>query len=453
MGDGRPNIIYLVCHDLGKHIGCYGAGVASPCLDRFAAGGVKFTNAFCNSPACSPSRGCAQSGRYAHTNGLMGLVNQGWSMPPGTRTVVDHLNDAGYETVHFGLQHERWRASENRYKIEGLTRGEDECAEAALDRAIGHLESRRGSTTPFYMNIGTAEVHASRWQGNKPWSRQHIYGIDPEDRVHLPKYIPDFPQTRREFAKFQACIRYFDGQVQRLFNAVKWLGHEENTLVVVTTDHGIASERSKGTIYDRGVEIALLMRMPGTIGDGEVVDDLIQNIDLTPTLLEAAGVEAPESVQGRSFWRRLTGGEYSPHDEIFIERNYHGNFDPMRAVRTRRFHYIRNHAENPKRAWLPHEVNRMNESYTNWLNELWPEKTEPRDEEELFDVESDPDEFVNLANDPDRREIREELRAKVESWMRRTDDPLSKGPIPPRLNTWPGGEWEKEVERRRVVTK
>ena len=101
----RPNILYVICHDLGKQLGCYGLGLDSPNLDRFAAGGALFGSAFCNSPACSPSRGCAMSGQYAHTNGLMGLVNQGWSMPESTRTIVDELNDAGYQTAHFGLQY------------------------------------------------------------------------------------------------------------------------------------------------------------------------------------------------------------------------------------------------------------------------------------------------------------------------------------------------------------
>ena len=101
----RPNILYVVCHDLGRTLGCYGKPVISPNLDRFASQGALFASAFCSSPACSPSRGCAMTGQYAHTNGLMGLVNQGWSLPESTRTIIDHLNDAGYTTAHVGLQH------------------------------------------------------------------------------------------------------------------------------------------------------------------------------------------------------------------------------------------------------------------------------------------------------------------------------------------------------------
>jgi arylsulfatase A-like enzyme len=117
----RPNIIYVVRHDLGKHLSCHGAeGVTSPSLDRFAREGVLFAKAFCSSPCWSPSRGGAMTGQYAHSSGLMGLINLGWSMPEETRIIVDHLNDAGYETAHFGFRHERYDPATNRYQVEGV---------------------------------------------------------------------------------------------------------------------------------------------------------------------------------------------------------------------------------------------------------------------------------------------------------------------------------------------
>src|SRR5688572_24149922 len=121
----RPNIIHVVCHDLGRHVGAYGARIATPNLDRFGAEGAIFSRAVTNSVACSPSRGCAMSGMYAHTNGLMGLVNCGWSMPESTPTIVDHLNGAGYQTANFGMQHERWRVEANRYDVQGPSTWDD----------------------------------------------------------------------------------------------------------------------------------------------------------------------------------------------------------------------------------------------------------------------------------------------------------------------------------------
>ena len=449
----RPNILYVICHDLGKHLSCYGAKVPSPNLERFADEGVKFVSNFCNSTACSPSRGCGMSGKYAHTNGLMGLVNCGWSMPLETKTIVDYLNDEGYETAHFGFQHERHRSADNRYQIERDTRLEDHHCENAIDQAIGYLEGRPADAPPFYVNIGTVEVHTSRWQGTFPWDRGDVYTPDAPQDVYVPPYIPDVPQVRKALGKFQGAIRHLDTHFQRLVDAIDRLGLKASTLVVFTTDHGIAANRSKTTLYDRGMEITLLMQMPGVIGRGDVVQELTQNIDVAPTLLEAVGAPIPAELQGESFWKRLTGGDYVKHDAIFTERNYHdpGNpnesapvdgkmpgCDPMRAVRTERFHYIKNFDPSPKREWGLDEVT-LNESYEGWWTELWPPPALPRDKEELYDVVNDPDEFTNLAGDPQYAEIKAELSGRLDEWMRRTNDPLLNGPIPDRMNPWPDG--------------
>jgi len=439
----RPNIIYFVCHDLGKHVGCYGAKVPSPNIDRFAADGVKFTNAFCNSCCCSPSRGCAMTGQYAHNNGLMGLVNRGWSLPEEKKTIVDYLNADGYETVHFGLQHERYKAEANRYQIEGHTCREDDLVERAIDKAIQYLENRAESNKPFYLNVGTIEVHCSRWHGTFPEDRSDVYGIDPPDKVYMPDYIPDVPQLRDQMGRFQGAIRFLDKHVQRLFEAVEQLGYSENTLVVFTTDHGISNMRAKMWLYDRGVEITLLMKMPGTIGEGIEIPDLIQNIDVAPTILEAAGVEIPESMQGKSFWKRLTGGDYQSQQAVFTERNWHGNnYDPMRAVRTNQYHYIKNFGEKPKKAWTPHEIPYMNETFKTWHTDLWPPLSLPRDREELYDVVNDPEEFVNLAYDLKYQDIKKTLAEQLDTWMHDTNDPLLDGPIPDKLCGWPSGQKE-----------
>lgn len=116
-------------------------------------------------------------------------------------------------------------------------------------------------------------------------------------------------------------------------------------------DRGIAGLRAKGTLYDPGTDIALLMRLPGVIPEGKSFSELIQNIDIAPTILEATGVPIPATMQGKSFWPLLTGGSHEAHEAIVIERNWHGDYDPMRAVRTKRFHYIRNFGDAPKKAW------------------------------------------------------------------------------------------------------
>lgn len=442
MSDRRPNILYIVAHDLGRHLGCYGRPIASPTLDAFAGRGVIFRRAFCSAPACSPSRACAMTGQYSHTNGLMSLVNPQWELPAERRTIVDCLNDAGYETVHVGLQHERRSAADNRYRIERCRTMDDEWTEAAVGEAIAYLEARRGAARPFYLNVGLREVHASAWQGNGRWcqGRSEQYGRVPLEQVYVPPYMPDRPPIRRELAKFQAAIGFMDAHVRPLLETVERLGHADDTVVVFTTDHGIAGERAKSTLYDAGVEIALLMQLPGGQAAGLAVDHLVQNIDVAPTLLEAAGVDVPPEMQGRSVWPLLTGGPWRPHEEIFLERNYHGpppgGLDPMRAVRTPRWHYIRNFDPRAKRPWLPSEVPAVAETYDHWYNELWPPATEPRPAAELYDTQADPHELVNLAGRPEHAALEADLAGRLERWMRQTDDPLLRGTIPDSLDAW-----------------
>ncbi|MDF1513364.1 MAG: sulfatase, partial [Anaerolineae bacterium] len=168
-----------------------------------------------------------------------------------------------------------------------------------------------------------------------------------------------------------------------------------------------------------------------------VVSQLLQNIDIAPTLLDAAGLPVPSSMQGRSFWPLLTGGSYEPHQDIVIERNWHGDWDPMRAVRTKDFLYIRNFAESAKKAWLPDEMPVSRQAMESSRYHVWPKPELPRGREELFDVLNDPDEKVDLAEDPAYQEIKQELAARLDKWMHETEDPLLDGAIPDKLNGWP----------------
>ena len=444
--DDRLNIVYVVCHDLGKQLGCYGAGVKTPNLDRFAAEGIQFNRAYTNAVACSPSRGCVMTGQYSHSNGLMGLVNRGWSLPVERQTIVDDLNEAGYETVNFGIQHERHRRENNRYQMVKESR----YVEDAVGDAVAYLKGHQGSDQPFYMNIATVETHPSQWGSIDPNGRVPVYEAWRPDEIFVPPFIPDTPQTREELACFQSCIRYMDHHLGTLFDAVDQLGYRDNTIVVFTNDHGVAAPRAKPTVYEAGSGISLLMQVP-RVSDMQV-DHLVQNIDYTPTLLDAAGVEIPRRVQGKSFWPLLTGRAYTPHTEVFLERNYHSGDpngeplstdqpnpynDPMRAVRTDRFRYIRHLGENPKRFWLPHEVeDRLGTEYEIVWNYLWPPMTEPRDLEELFDLENDPNETRNLAEDSEFQSIKSDLSDQVDRWMAETRDPILKGEIPDRLHPW-----------------
>ena len=424
------NIIYIVAHDLGRELGAYGSDFDTPHFDRFAREGVLFREAYCVSPCCSPSRGCAMTGMTAHSNGLTGLANPGWqwSLPESTRTIVDDLNDHGFETVHAGLQHERQQREANRYQIN--LPGES-WVETAVDSAIDYLLQRRKDQKderPFYLNLGTNEVHSGQWQTYKH-DRDHtrgedLYGIDNPDTLNLPDYLPDLPQVRREWGAFKGCVRYWDKQIGRLLECIRELDYDKDTLVVVTTDHGVLTHRGKGTVYKEGVETALAMQLPRGMASGVQFDEILGNTDLLPTLLEAVGVQVRPEVQGQSCWPLLVGEDFQQREHLCIERNFHDDWDPMRSIRTKDFVLIENFLDSGLYCFTPDQVTEVKDRYHNWFIEMWPENPQLRPRLEFFDRRSDPGEFSNVADDPRYTDTVNSLRAELHRWMRETDDPL-----------------------------
>lgn len=437
----RPNIIYIVAHDLGRMLDCYGRGFESPNLSRFAREGALLNNAFCTTTACSPSRGCAWTGQYAHTNGLMGLVNRGWSLPVERRTIVDYLNDAAYHTALVGLDHVRRFREDHRFQ---QYLDADPRTSVTVDNAIAFLRDQVGQSTPFYLNMGTIEVHGSQWGTNfanrvadGPNPPLDRYGWTQVDRTPVPPTFKDAPQVRQEMANYQECIRYLDYHLGRLFNAIDRLGFRENTIVMFNTDHGMEGLRGKGTLYELGMEIACMMRGPG-IDPSTTVDAMIQNIDYVPTFLDIAHADVPDSVQGQSFWPLLAGGDYTPKERIFAERNWHGaSNDPMRSCRTARYHLIRNFDTSLTTSWTPQTVPEVRETFTSYPSSLFPDGVEPRPAIELFDLDADPHDWCNVADDPALAGVRQDLEQSLDTWMQQTEDPLLAGDIPDQLNGWP----------------
>jgi arylsulfatase A-like enzyme len=192
---------------------------------------------------------------------------------------------------------------------------------------------------------------------------------------------------------------------------------------VLTTDHGIAMPLAKGTLYDPGLETYLMLHCPGRWAGGSRYDELISNIDVLPTLLDACDIEVPERVQGRSFLPLLDGGVYRPNEEIFAEKTFHGSYDPMRCVRTDQYKYIR-YFEKSSLHPVPGDI-----AFHGAYRELPPERFRRTAEEELYDLHADPNETTNLVEDPDCADLVQQMRARLARWMRETDDPLLEGPV------------------------
>ncbi len=419
----KPNIILFITHDQGQFLGCYDTPTApnslnTPNLDKLAKDGVRFTNHFCTAPQCSPSRGSIQTSLYPHQNGLMGLVNRGWSLPSSNKTIPMYLREAGYSTHLIGLQHEARdvrtlgydsysrRMKEYRYDTNKMF-GEYE----------NFLENHKNDEKPFYLNIGTIEIH-----------RPFIIWSQPNNTysVKVPPFLPDNDKVRKDLSLFYGIINPVDEVIGKIIEILEKTGLRENTLFIYTTDHGSPFPRAKCTLYDPGIKTLLVMNCPSQnlFSGGKVLDQMISNIDLMPTLLDLIGAKLPENIEGKSFLPILKDTTIPFRSEIFTEKTFHEIYDPLRSVRTKEFKYIRNFEPSEFLYQVPLYIEKGLSG-----QDLKDKIKIDRKEEELYDLEKDPYENNNLINDPAYKAILLNLRKSLMNWMEKTNDPLLKGKI------------------------
>jgi arylsulfatase A-like enzyme len=226
-------------------------------------------------------------------------------------------------------------------------------------------------------------------------------------------------------AGYKASARSLDHGVGAVLNALMTAGLTERTLVVFTTDHGLAFPGAKATLSDRGIGVTLIVRGPGGFTGGRVINALTSHVDVYPTLCELAGVPTPGFAQGRSLMPLVRGEADEVRDAIFAELTYHVAYEPQRAIRTRRFKYVRRF----EGAGPPVLANVDDSPSKRALRELgWFDRTLPA--EQLYDLVTDPGEMRDLAGDRSLAGVLEDLRRRLEDWMRDTGDPLVDGPVP-----------------------
>ncbi|MBM3474687.1 MAG: sulfatase [Armatimonadetes bacterium] len=416
---GHPNILQIICHDLGQHVGCLGAGLSTPAIDGLAADSVLFDTYCCSAAQCSPSRGSIMTGLYPHNNGLIGLAHIGWEFNEGVRCLPHYLNDFGYETHLFGGQHESARSERVGYQHIHAC-GHKAQPVAAAVAAFLRERASAGSRKPFYLNAGFTEPH-------RPYQQEGYRNDDPSAVTLLP-WLPDRPGIRRDIADLNGLVYAVDDAVGAIRAALAQTGLDRDTLLIFTTDHGLAMPRAKGTCYDPGLKTVLIMRLPGRFEGGRRISSLLTNCDLMPTLLEFVGAPPAEGIDGRSFLPLLDGGEYEPRESIFAEMTWHDKYNPMRAIKTERWKYIRNFGERPL-VYLPLDTY-QGLAGREMRDEYYGSR---RPEEELYDLLADPLEMTNLAGDPAHAGTLADLRRRVQTWMEETDDILLHGDVPPTL--------------------
>ena len=408
----RPNVLYIHSHDTGRYVQPYGYAVPTPHIQRLAEEGVLFRQAFNAAPTCSPSRAALLTGQVPHSCGQFGLVNRGFELRDRHKHIAHTLRAAGYHTALTGVHHVVRDPLTCGYvqHIEASGREATTIARAAAE-FLGNAPAE-----PFFLAVGFIETHR---RFPEPGPAECPRYCQP------PAPLPDVPETRRDMAAFKASARLLDSAIGQVLDALEAHNLAKDTLVICTTDHGIAFPHMKCYLTDHGTGVMLIVRGPGGFEEGRVCDALVSHVDLFPTICELCEIDPPDWLQGRSLLPLLRGDVDEVNEQVYAEVNYHCHYEPMRGVRTGRYKYIRRYAEYG----YPMLANIDNSPSKSLLLEHGLAER-PVAREELYDLVFDPNEACNLRDDPASAGVLTEMRRRLDDWMRDTDDPLPDGPIP-----------------------
>lgn len=410
--NARPNILWILGEDASPHIGCYGeTAIKTPHLDRLAAKGIRFENAFVTCPVCSPSRSAMVTGMYqttlgAHNHRSQNERGKGGGYPAyfdsyrlPVKSIPQLFREAGYLVTN---------GSGADCRKNGKTDYNFTTTESMYDGA----DWRKAGDKPFFAQI--------QLKGGK-YRNKRQSAVDPA-KVRLPPYYPDHPVLRDDWAVYLNSWIEQDREVGRIMESLKQAGVADQTVVFFLTDHGASHARGKQFLYEEGIRVPLIVRFPDGRSAGTTRNDLVVHIDLAATSLALAGIKLPERLQGVN----LFAPDYRPRDQVFSARDRcDETAEIIRCVRTKRFKYIRN--------FLSHLPHLQPNQYKNGkpiiqtirqlhaagkLNPLQSQLlVAPRPTEELYDLEADPNETLNLAAHPEHAKTLTRLRESLTEWM------------------------------------
>ena len=441
----RPNILFAVADDWGwPFASIAGAkGVNTPHFDRVAREGVFFTHAFCAAPQCSPNRAAILTGR--HIGQLEEAGTHSSLFPNKFKVYPSLLAEAGY---HVGFTGKGWGPGE--WKRGGWSENPagPECgglklADVPLNGIAptdyaGNFEAflaKRPEGAPFCFWYGGQEPHRKYEKGSGLRSGKKL-----ED-APVPAFLPDDAAVRGDMLDYFLEVEWFDAQLGGMLKKLESLGELENTIVVVTGDNGMSFPRAKANLYEYGVRVPLAIRWGDRVKPGRTADDLISFVDFAPTFLDAAGVTPPTEMSGKSLLGMLTSGTPGPNECVVFgrERHSHARHDnvgyPGRAIRTRERLFIQNYKADRWPAGDPEEYCDIDDgpakTYLLENRDKYPDLFDlavgKRPEMELYDVSQSMDCLKNLADVPEHRDMREQLKAKLTAVLTEQKDPRAIG--------------------------
>ena len=454
----RPNIVMIVADDHGTDaLGCYGNPVIkTPHLDALARDGTRFTHAFCTTASCSPSRSVILSGLHNHRNGMYGLQHddhhfQSFDHVKGLPVL---LAEAGYRTARIGKFHV---APEAVYAFQTVLSAGKANDPATIGRSPVEMADQSRSVIeakderPFFLYWASDDPHRGNavLPNGKPtfdtWPKPNPFGnraagypgITPvtyrAEDVRVPPFLPDNAATRAELAEYYQAVSRLDQGVGRLVELLKAAGKYENTLILYLSDNGMAFPGAKTTLYDAGMRLPFIVRAPQRRNPGAVQSAMVTWADLAPTLLEVAGaLKEPAAFDGRSFAAGLDGAALPGRDEVHASHTFHEitMYYPMRVVRTRTHKLIHNVAHGltfPSALDLiksPTWISVAEASPAGLLGRRSIGQFLHRPKFELYDLERDPLEVENLADDPAHAKLKEQLLEKLKAFQAATKDPF-----------------------------
>jgi len=464
------NVVLIVTDDQSQTLGCYGDKAAkTPNLDALAADGTMFRHAFATTASCSASRSVILSGLHNHANGQYGHVHHFHKFQSYDNVVSlpRALTAAGYRTARIGKFHV---APNEVYTFETVLRGNDRNTYQLAEASKEFIEAE--DDRPFFLYLCTSDPHrgggfaeelphAPDRFGN-PRAGQSRKGVteviyDPQD-VTVPGFLPDTPECRAELAQYYQAQARIDQGVGKLFEILKEAGRWDDTLILYIADHGMAFPGAKTTVYDGGLRAPLLVRNPYNEKRGVASDAMISWIDLTPTILDFAGVLnedgtinkdtlkkiepirlnnqnnrslKPGVMHGRSFLQTLDQQQTEGWDEIGASHTFHEiqMYYPMRVVQDRDYKLIWNIAHQQdypfasdlwaSKTWQAQLAKGNDAAYGAWTVGGYVN----RPEFELYDLNTDPFEGKNLAGHPFHAEELDEMKEKLKAMQKRTNDP------------------------------
>lgn len=427
----KRNVLLIVADDLGMDLPCFGNDkVHAPNLEKLAAEGIRFNNAFCTTASCSPSRSVILTGLHNHTNGMYGLQHDthNFSCRPWVQGLPKLLKENGYVTALFGKYHLQpdsvfpW----DFYKA-GSKRNHLRLANFA-EQFLQDVKDR-----PFFLEVAFSDPHrAGRNYGND-LTYEGLPNFDYKpDEVAVPPFLPNTPEVRQDLVEYYQAVSRLDHGVGLALDALHRSGHDEDTLVIFISDNGMPFPGAKCTLYDSGVHLPMIVRSPEH-KNGTVNNTMISFTDLVPTILDWTGTSLPEKyveLHGRSIMPFLDHEDSEGRDEVYFSHQFHEitMYYPCRGVRTRKYKYILNLFPDltfpmasdlgESKTWqaiLKQNIEKMG------VRNRYDFLHHPA--EELYDLEKDPIETQNVAEKESYRPVLEELRQKVVSFRERTKDP------------------------------